>query len=134
MRQTFVNLPVEDVATARAFWTAMGFRIDERYSGDDSVAVELAEGASYAMLLRRGFFETFLAGTAVADPTATTQVLVCLSCEERDDVDATVERAVAAGGKPHKPSFDMGEVMRGGSFRDPDGHVWELAWMSTDPC
>ncbi|MBA3895030.1 MAG: glyoxalase, partial [Gemmatimonadales bacterium] len=40
----------------------------------------------------------------------------------------TVAKAIAAGGKPWKPVMEEGP-MYGGSFQDPDGHVWELLYM-----
>ena len=39
-----------------------------------------------------------------------------------------VEKAIAAGGKPWKPILEEGP-MYGGSFQDPDGHVWEVLYM-----
>ena len=128
----YVNLPVRDVAAARAFWTETGFAVEERFSGETSVAVVLEEGAAMAMLLAHDFFSTFLAGTEIADTARTTQVITCLSAETRDEVDDLVARAVAAGGKPHRPSFAMGDTMYGGSFTDPDGHVWEVVWTAPE--
>ena len=128
----YVNLPVRDVTVARAFWTDLGFAVEERFSGDTSLAVVLEEGAAYAMLLTHEFFATFLAGTEVADAGRTTQVITCLSAAAREDVDALVARAVEAGGAPHRPSSAMGEAMYGGSFLDPDGHVWEVVWSAPE--
>ena len=41
------------------------------------------------------------------------------------------EAALRAGGSPWKEPMDMG-AMYGRSFRDPDGHVWELTWMDVE--
>jgi predicted lactoylglutathione lyase len=56
-------------------------------------------------------------------------VLNALSADSREAVDATLDKALAAGGKPWKPAMDLG-FLYGGSFTDPDGHVWELTWMN----
>lgn len=43
------------------------------------------------------------------------------------DVDATVERAVAAGGKLKRPVADQFYGDRAGTVEDPFGHVWYVA-------
>lgn len=42
------------------------------------------------------------------------------------DVDATVERVVAAGGSVHRPGFDIAEVGRAAIVADPGGAVFAL--------
>jgi len=56
-------------------------------------------------------------------------VLICLSADSRDEVDTTLAKATAAGGKADPgPQQDYG-FMYGRSFEDPDGHIWEMMWM-----
>jgi predicted lactoylglutathione lyase len=53
-----------------------------------------------------------------------------LSCESAAEVDQLVEAAAANGGKADPgPKQDMGGMMYGRSFEDPDGHHWEPMWM-----
>ncbi len=130
MRMVFVNLAVDDVSAARRFWTALGFEFDERWSDDNCACLVLSD-STFGMLLERSFFSTFVEGE-VADARRTTEVLTCLSASSREEVDRLVAGAVAAGGKPWKASFDMGP-MYGGSFQDPDGHVWEVLHTSEPP-
>jgi predicted lactoylglutathione lyase len=122
MRQIFVNLPVADVAAAKDFYAALGFANNPEFSDANAVCMVVAENIS-VMLLAEDFFRTFINGE-IAD-RATTETLLCISVDTRAEVDETVAKAIAAGGKPWKPSFEMGP-MYGGSFADPDGHVWEL--------
>jgi predicted lactoylglutathione lyase len=79
------------------------------------------------MLLVEPFFQGFTK-KAIADATKTTEVLVCLSCESRAEVDELVKKAVAAGGKAPNPPIDHG-FMYGHGFEDLDSHIWELAFM-----
>ena len=51
--------------------------------------------------------------------------MTSLSAESREQVDALVAKAIAAGGKPWKPVMEEGS-MYGRSFQDLDGHVWEF--------
>ena len=55
-------------------------------------------------------------------------MLLCLSCENRAQVDEQVRKAVAAGGTTYNEPQDHG-FMYGHGFRDLDGHIWELMWM-----
>jgi predicted lactoylglutathione lyase len=127
VRSLFVNLPVSDLAVTRAFWTGLGFAFDEQYS-DDSAACLVVEQNVFAMLLVRERFADFVNGE-VADAFATTEVLLCLSCTDRDEVDALLARALDTGAKPWKPTLEAGP-MYGASFQDPDGHVGELMAMA----
>ena len=128
MRSIFVNVPVQDLAAAREFWAALGFGFNETYS-DDSAACLVVEENICVMLLTEARFRDFIV-TDVADAWATKEVLLCLSCDSRQEVDDLVSRALAAGGKPWKDVLEAGP-MYGGSFQDPDGHVWELMSMDT---
>lgn len=66
----------------------------------------------------------------IADAKKSTEALLCLSCESKDQVDEMVEKAVRAGGKGEVcPKRYVEEGMYGSSFEDLDGHVWELVWM-----
>ena len=69
---------------------------------------------------------------AVADARTISEVLICLSADSREDVDATVEKAAPAGGTlDPSPKQDYG-FMYGRSFEDPDGHIWEIVWMDVE--
>ena len=85
----------------------------------------------YAMLLTREFFATFI-DKPIVDAKKSTEVLVCVSCDSREQVDALVAKAVAAGGTaPRKPQDHS--FMYGHGFEDLDGHIWELVYMSAMP-
>jgi predicted lactoylglutathione lyase len=88
----------------------------------------IADGSIYAMLLTEAFFKTFIDKPIVQAKEAT-EVLVCLSCESREEVDGLVARAIAAGGRAPRAPQDHG-FMYAHAFEDLDGHIWELAWMA----
>ena len=65
----------------------------------------------------------------IADAHASSAALIALSFDSREQVDATIVCAVAAGGLADpNPKQDLG-FMYGRSVQDPDGHVWEIFWM-----
>ncbi|MCZ2847991.1 VOC family protein [Modestobacter sp. VKM Ac-2978] len=126
MRTIFVNLPVTDLDRATAFYAALGFRNDARYT-DETGAAMVVEENIMVMLLTREKFAGFVAGE-VGDPAQATSVLNAISAADRAECDDLLSRALAAGGKPWQPAQDHG-FMYGTSFTDPDGNVWEAAWM-----
>ncbi|TBW39812.1 glyoxalase [Siculibacillus lacustris] len=122
----FVNLPVRDLAAAKAFFEQLGYRIDPRFTDDKAACVVISD-AIYAMLLTEPFFAQFLTKPQV-DGRQATEVLLCLSAPSREEVDRLVAAAVAAGGREPRPAMDHG-FMYGRTFEDLDGHVWEIMWM-----
>lgn len=128
-RQIFVNLPVHDLERSKRFFEQLGFRFDPKFS-DEKAACMVVDENIFAMLLVDVFFSTFTR-KEVCDATTTTEVLVCLSCESRPQVDELVAKALAAGGTVPRPPEDHGFVYSRG-FEDLDGHLWELIWMNPD--
>jgi predicted lactoylglutathione lyase len=81
----------------------------------------------FVMLLTEAKFKTFTP-KAICDPTRSTEVLLCLSCESRADVDEMVRIAVTAGGSTYNEPQDHGFMYAHG-YQDLDGHIWELIYM-----
>jgi len=125
-KQIYVNLPVKDLARSRAFFSSLGFEFNAQFSNDQGACMIIGENI-FAMLLSEPFFQGFTS-KPIANARETTEVLTCLSCESREEVDALVAKALAAGGRAPNPKQDHG-FMYGHGFEDLDGHVWELSYM-----
>jgi uncharacterized protein len=125
-RMTFVNLPVRDLARSVRFFERLGFRFDDRFT-DDRAACMVVSEQTCVMLLARPFFATFTT-KPVADATTSTQAIVALSAESRQDVDTLVDTALESGASAAMTPTDEG-YMYGRSFYDLDGHAWEVIWM-----
>lgn len=126
-RMMFVNLPIRDMARSRAFFESLGFGFNPQFTNEMGACMVVSDPHNYVMLLVEPFFQTFTP-KAIADATQTTEVLVCLSCDSREEVDALVAKARAAGATVPRPPQDHG-FMYGHGFTDLDGHMWELAYM-----
>ncbi|MGW1159631.1 VOC family protein [Streptomyces sp. NPDC002513] len=122
----FVNLPVVDVEASKKFFTELGYTINPQFTADDSACVVISD-TIIAMLLSKQHYADFTK-KEIADATRTSEVLLCLSAESREKVDALVDRALAAGGSVSGEPQDHG-FMYGRSFDDLDGHTWEVMWM-----
>ena len=122
----FVNLPVADVGASRAFWTSLGYPINETFSDENAISVVLGDSIA-AMLLATDYFRTFTS-LPVVDAKTSVQTLLALSCETREAVDSLVDSALAAGASEPRDPQDLG-FMYQRSFSDLDGHTWEISWM-----
>jgi len=129
-RQIYVNLPVQDLDRSKTFFTRLGFAFNAEFTNAQAACMVVSESI-YVMLLTQEFFQGFT-HKPVADAGKSTEVLVCLSCDSRDEVDELVAKAVAAGGTAPRAPQDHG-FMYGHGFEDPDGHIWELVHMSGTP-
>ncbi|MBN3806746.1 VOC family protein [Paraburkholderia sp. Ac-20336] len=125
-KQIYINLAVDDLERSKAFFSALGLSFEPRFSNEQAACLVLGENI-FAMLLVKNMFKDFT-HKPLADPKTGTEVLVCLSCESRAEVDALVAKALAAGGTAPRAPQDHG-FMYGHGFEDLDGHIWELAYM-----
>ena len=126
-QQIFVNLPVRDLQRSIAFYKALGYEFNPRFTDDKGACMVVADGSIYVMLLVQPFFQGFTP-KPVADAHATTQMLLCLSMDNADAVKAFVAKAVAAGATQSTEPKDYGFMYQHG-YEDLDGHMWELMWM-----
>lgn len=125
-RQLFVNLPVEHLDRTIAFFTALGFGFNPKFTDENATCLVISEHIQ-VMLLTKQFFAGFTQ-KPVADARVVTETLLALSCGSREEVDALVAKAVAAGAATPMPVKDYGFMYQHG-FEDLDGHQWEVFWM-----
>ena len=125
-KMIFVNLPVADVARSTAFYEAIGFEKNDKFSNEQASSMVWSDSI-YVMLLSHEFYRTFTP-KQIADARTTSGALYALSFDSKADVDKITDAAAAAGAtEPHGPE-DMG-FMYSRAFEDPDGHGWGPFWM-----
>jgi len=123
----FVNLPVRDLGASMRFYDALGFTNNPQFTSDQAAAMMWSEEI-VVMLLQHDFWKTFTS-KAIPDAHSSAQVMLALSQDSREAVDAIIDRAQAAGGTIEPlPTQDLG-FMYNRSFEDLDGHIWEAAHM-----
>ena len=126
-KQIFVNLPVQDLNKSIEFFKSMGYTFNSQFC-DETAACMVISDTIYVMLLTHPKFNSFTP-LPVCDARKNTEVMICLSCESRAQVDELVAKAKAAGGGSHQEKADDHGFMYGNSFTDLDGHIWELMFM-----
>jgi predicted lactoylglutathione lyase len=116
----FVNLPVKDLNRSTAFFAGLG--LDFYGITDDMASVIISEHTQVMLLTEAAF--TSYASQGVADATTSTEVILVLGLETREQVDELAAKADTAGASAiGAPREDGGRYQR--AFTDLDGHHWE---------
>jgi predicted lactoylglutathione lyase len=122
----FVNLPVKDLDKSKEFFGKLGYSFNPQFTDENAASMVISEEI-YAMLLTEPFFKTFTS-KEIVDAKKSTEAIIALSVDTKDEVNALVGKALDAGAKEAREPQDHG-FMFGRSFEDPDGHIWEVFWM-----
>lgn len=126
LHKIFVNLPVQDLKRSIDFFIALDYTFNMQFTNEDGACLVLGDDI-FVMLVTKPFFKTFITND-VADSNQVAEVIISLSVDSREAVEALVDKALAAGASPSKEPNDMG-FMFTRSFLDPDGHHWEVFYM-----
>lgn len=125
-RSIFVNLPVQNLATATAFYQALGFVNNPQFS-DETAACMVWSESIYLMLLTHARWQTFTSRPIPA--TDSSEVMLALAVTDRAAVDSMVTTAGQQGGQTDINPLQEHGFMYSRSLADADGHVWEAFWM-----
>ncbi|SLN50149.1 Glyoxalase-like domain protein [Aquimixticola soesokkakensis] len=126
-RVSLITLSVADLARAKAFYAALGWRDVSEHAG--IVAFNLLGQAL-------GLYPRDELARDMGVPVETLGhggMTLAHNLREKDEVDGLAQRMIDAGATVLKPPH---EVFWGGYIAylaDPDGHVWELAWNPMAP-
>jgi predicted lactoylglutathione lyase len=120
-RISIVTLGVEDIARSRRFYEELGWR-----GQDVEETVFFQAGGQAVVLWSR---EKLAADAGVEDDRATFGgIALAHNVRSRDEVDELVGRAGSAGATVTRTPGTTFYGGYAGCFRDPDGHVWEIAF------
>ena len=129
-KQIILNLPVTDLDKSKAFFSALGFTFNDRFSGENAAFMNIVEDTIQAMLTTQPFFQSLI-DKPVAQAKEANEVVICLSCDSREEIDTLIAKAAAAGGRIPHPPEDHGFMYDQG-FEDIDGHFWNLVWTAPE--
>lgn len=127
-KEIIFNLPVKDLDKSTAFFTALGFSINPRFSNENAAFMDVVKDSIHVMLMTEAFFRSLI-DKPLAQAKEANEVIICLSCDSREELDSLIAKAVAAGGRTPHPPEDHGFMYDQG-FEDLDGHLWNLVWMA----
>jgi uncharacterized protein len=123
----FVNLPVKDLQKSMAFFGAIGWSFNPQFTDETAASMVISDDI-YAMLLTHEKYLTFTS-KQIADASKTSEVMIALSVDRRQEVGRIVDAAVKAGGRESRPAQDY-DFMHLRTFEDLDGHHWEIFYMN----
>jgi uncharacterized protein len=122
----FVNLPVKDLEQSKKFFEAIGGTINQQFTDETASSVILG-GNIFVMLLTHAKFSEFNP-KQIADARKSSEVMIALGVDSKEEVNRIVDAAIKAGGKETRPPADYG-FMQQRVFEDLDGHHWEVIYM-----
>ena len=120
-RLSLVTLGVADLARARAFYEALGWRTGAAPADD---VVFFQSGGMIVALWGR---DQLAEDSGVEDGGGWGGVTLAHNVRSRDEVHEVLERARAAGATITVPAEETFYGGYAGKFVDPDGHPWEIA-------
>tara|TARA_R110000787_G_scaffold15656_4_gene48525 strand:- start:679 stop:1104 length:426 start_codon:yes stop_codon:yes gene_type:complete len=122
-RLSLVTLGVRDLARSVRFFEALGWRRSMRAA--EGVAFFQCGGLAFGLYP----FDALAADAGVpAAQGGSAAIALAHNARTRDAVDAVMAEAAAAGAEIVKPAEEAFWGGYSGYFRDPDGHLWEIAW------
>lgn len=128
-KEIWINLPVADIKRSVAFFTQIGFSLNQNQPVTDNMASFLVGEKKFVlMLFTKDLFEGF-SNHQIADTNKGTEVLFSIDAESKEEVDALLQKAEDAGGKIYAKGGEKDGWMYGGGFIDPDGHRWSVLYM-----
>ncbi|HVF15839.1 MAG TPA: VOC family protein [Steroidobacteraceae bacterium] len=128
MKTMFLNLPVKDLAVSTRFYEAIGCQKNEQFSNEDASSMVWSDTITFHLLSHTAYSK--FTSKPIADAHAVSSMLIAISQDSREAVDAIVKAAASTGGHGDVTSpQDLG-FMYLRTFADPDGHVFEPVWMN----
>jgi catechol 2,3-dioxygenase-like lactoylglutathione lyase family enzyme len=116
-----ITLFVEDLPAAKRFYSDV-FRLPVHFEDDNSTVFRF--GDTLVNLLQTSEAPELVAPATVANPDAGVRFQFTVAV---DDVDAMVEELKSRGVELLNGPMDRPWGIRTASFRDPGGHIWEVA-------
>jgi catechol 2,3-dioxygenase-like lactoylglutathione lyase family enzyme len=116
-----ITLFVEDLAAAKQFYGSV-FGLPVRFEDDNSTVFNF--GNTIINLLQTSAAPGLIEPAAVASPDAGARMQFTL---EVDVVDALCAELASRGVELQNGPMDRPGGIRTASFRDPGGHIWEIA-------
>ncbi len=121
-RLSLVTLGVADIARARKFYEALGFKASS--ASQESVVFLSAGGVVLSLYGRAALAEDARVENSAPGFAGVT---LAHNCRTEAEVDAVIAHAVACGATLRKAAQKVFWGGYSGYFADPDGHLWEVA-------
>ena len=127
-KQIWLNLPVKDALKSKEFYSNMGFTFLEERTTEQSACMLVGETNFVIMLFGEDMFKNFIQHQ-ITDTQQSSEFLISIDAESREEVDMLAQKAKAAGGIVFAEPAENQGWMYGCGFCDLDGHRWNVLYM-----
>ena len=124
-RMTMITLGVRDLARARKFYEALGWKA--RVAGGGDIVFFQLQSSVLGLYPRQALAEDAALHDDAPD-AGFGGIALAYNGRDKAEVDRVLAEAKAAGAKILKPAQDVFWGGYSGYFADPDGHPWEVAF------
>lgn len=128
MKQIFINIPVQNITKSVAFYSTLGFKIKPLFSDEKQKCMVWSEHF-YLMLMTVDQFKTY--SNREISSKENINAYFTLPVASFEEMNATMESGLKAGGKEPIPMIDEG-FMQLRRIEDFDGHLWDFIFMNMD--
>lgn len=123
MKKVYINLAIRNVVDTDSFFNKLWFNKNEQYSSIDTTNFQINEN-TYVMLLEDEKFQTFT--WEFPNPICNNKI-ISLQFDNIEEVDVLFNKAINAWATDiTKTNDETDKFMHLKSFRDLNGHIWEL--------
>ena len=122
-RLTLITLGVRDLSRALDFYEK-GLGWKRSAASQDAIAFFSLGGMILSLYSRESLAED---ARLPAEGTGFSGITLAYNAKDREEVDAVLKRAAKAGAEIIKPAEEVFWGGYSGYFRDPDGHLFEVA-------
>ena len=121
---SMIALGVADLAASRRFYE-QGLGWTASASSNDRIVFFQLVGLVLGLYPRTALAED---ATVADDGAGFDGITLAYNARDRGEVDSVLVLAKSAGATIAKPAQDVFWGGYSGYFKDPDGHLWEVAW------
>jgi predicted lactoylglutathione lyase len=123
MKNTYINLPIRNVSDTDKFFASLGLVKNEKFSSKDTTNAKINEN-TFVMLLEDERFETFVGSKP---ELINNNLTIALEFNTKEEIDIFFQKAISSGAiDVTKVNPESETFMYGKSFRDINGHIWEM--------
>ena len=127
-KEIWLNLPVKDIQKSMAFFKSLGMSFNEQHTNEVSACLLVGSKNFVVMLFAQSVFEGFTK-TPITDTNKSSELLISIDAESREEVDEMAKKVIGAGGKMYSLPAENQGWMYGCAFADLDGHKWNILFM-----
>jgi uncharacterized protein len=128
LKEFWINLPVRDINKSREFFTKLGFPLNPQFNNsNEMVGLMIGDKKVIVNFFPEATFKSFT-GNVITDTKLSTEVLLSVDGDNREEVDELFKKAIEAGGTICSEPGGQG-WMYGCVFADLDGHRWNVLYM-----